>query len=52
MLRTEEGIPLSLLEGPPPPGLLEHGLAEIAGDRLVLTRTGSPLVDPIAAELA
>ncbi|MDB6079496.1 MAG: radical sam alpha/beta horseshoe [Akkermansiaceae bacterium] len=52
MLRTDEGIPLALLEGPPPATLLDHGLAEIHGDRLILTRAGIPLVDPIAAELA
>jgi oxygen-independent coproporphyrinogen-3 oxidase len=52
MLRTDEGIPLDLLEGPPPATLLDHGLAEIHGDRLILTRAGIPLVDPIAAELA
>jgi oxygen-independent coproporphyrinogen-3 oxidase len=53
MLRTDEGIPLSLLlEGQQPTHLLEHRLAEIRGDRLILTRAGIPLVDPIAAELA
>lgn len=52
MLRTDEGIPLSLIGEQPPATLLEHGLAEIRGDRLVLTRAGIPLVDPIAAELA
>lgn len=52
MLRTDEGVPLSLLD---PQGVVrvqEHGLAETRGDKLVLTLAGSPLVDPIAAELA
>lgn len=53
MLRTDEGLPLSLIDDPAAVARLqEHGLAEIHGDRLVLTLSGSPLVDPIAAELA
>jgi oxygen-independent coproporphyrinogen-3 oxidase len=52
MLRTDEGVPLSLADGPAAARLLELGLAEIRGDALVLTREGAPLVDPIAAELA
>ncbi|MCW1921335.1 radical SAM family heme chaperone HemW [Luteolibacter arcticus] len=52
MLRTEEGVPLSLVDRAIVPRLLEEGLAEMHGDSLVLTREGSPLVDPIAAELA
>jgi oxygen-independent coproporphyrinogen-3 oxidase len=52
MLRTDEGVPLSLVGGAAVARLLEHGLAEVRGEALVLTREGSPLVDPIAAELA
>jgi len=51
MLRTEEGVPLVLVDGIAVPRLLEQGLAQVRGDSLVLTREGSPLVDPIAAEL-
>ena len=51
MLRTDEGVPLSLVDPQGLERLTEHGLAEIRADRLVLTRAGSPLVDPIAAEL-
>ncbi|WP_035601866.1 radical SAM family heme chaperone HemW [Haloferula sp. BvORR071] len=51
MLRTDEGVPVSLLDKAGIPRLLEHGLAEIKGEHLVLTLAGSPLVDPIAAEL-
>ncbi|TAE78396.1 MAG: radical SAM family heme chaperone HemW [Verrucomicrobia bacterium] len=52
MLRTDEGIPLSLADPAAIQGLLDHHLAEIRGENLVLTLAGSPLVDPIAAELA
>lgn len=52
LLRTDEGIPLSMIDGATVNRLLEHGLAEKRGERLVLTLAGSPLVDPIAAELA
>ncbi len=52
LLRTDEGVPLSLLDGESIARLKEHGLAEIRAGSLVLTRAGSPLVDPIAAELA
>ncbi|WP_367873252.1 radical SAM family heme chaperone HemW [Luteolibacter sp. Populi] len=51
MLRTDEGVPLDLLDQAGVSRLLEHGLAEQRGERLVLTLAGSPLVDPIAAEL-
>jgi oxygen-independent coproporphyrinogen-3 oxidase len=51
MLRTDEGVPLSLVDQSALPRLQEHGLAELREDRLVLTLAGSPLVDPIAAEL-
>jgi len=51
MLRTDEGVPLSLVDLDGVARLEEHGLAEIRGDKLVLTLAGSPLVDPIAAEL-
>jgi oxygen-independent coproporphyrinogen-3 oxidase len=51
MLRTDEGVPLSLVDPSGVERLREHGLAEIHGERLVLTLAGSPLVDPIAAEL-
>jgi oxygen-independent coproporphyrinogen-3 oxidase len=53
-LRTNEGIPLSLLDG----GALERaaslateGLARITADRLLLVHHGRALVDPIAADL-
>ena len=52
MLRTEEGVPLKLVDSAAVSLLLEQGLAELHGESLVLTREGSPLVDPIAAELA
>jgi oxygen-independent coproporphyrinogen-3 oxidase len=52
MLRTDEGVPLELVDGAAVERLLEHGLAERREGRLVLTLAGSPLVDPIAAELA
>lgn len=51
MLRTDEGVPLELVDSAAVDRLLEHGLAEKKGERLVLTLAGSPLVDPIAAEL-
>lgn len=51
MLRTDEGVPLDLVDATAVARLLEHGLAEKKGERLVLTLAGSPLVDPIAAEL-
>jgi oxygen-independent coproporphyrinogen III oxidase len=51
MLRTDEGVPLALVDGAGVSRLLEHGLAEVREERLVLTLAGSPLVDPIAAEL-
>ncbi|MFC7336267.1 radical SAM family heme chaperone HemW [Haloferula chungangensis] len=52
LLRTEEGVPLSLLNEAELPRLIEAGLAVVKADRLALTRHGSALVDPIAAELA
>jgi oxygen-independent coproporphyrinogen-3 oxidase len=52
MLRTVEGVPLELVDRPAMARLLEQGLAAVRGESLVLTREGSPLVDPIAAELA
>jgi len=52
MLRTDEGLPLSLVDETGIARLVEHGLAEVRGGRLVLTLAGSPLVDPIAVELA
>ena len=52
MLRTVEGVPLTLVDKAAVARLLDQGLAEVRDDSLVLTRVGSPLVDPIAAELA
>ncbi|MBB5350717.1 oxygen-independent coproporphyrinogen-3 oxidase [Haloferula luteola] len=52
LLRTTEGVPLHLIAPSDPSTLIEHGLAEIHEDRLVLTRAGSALVDPIATQLA
>jgi oxygen-independent coproporphyrinogen-3 oxidase len=51
MLRTDEGVPLRLVDRSGVDRLLEHGLVKVRGERLVLTLSGSPLVDPIAAEL-
>lgn len=51
MLRTDEGVPLALVDERGIARLQEHGLAEVRGEQLVLTLAGSPLVDPIAAEL-
>lgn len=51
MLRTDEGVPLELVDSAAVERLLEHGLAEKRGEHIVLTLAGSPLVDPIAAEL-
>ena len=52
MLRTDEGVPLALLDPAAIARLQELGLAEIRGENLALTLAGSALVDPIAAELA
>lgn len=52
LLRTSDGVPLSLTDSAASARMIGLGLAEIHGDRLVLTRSGAPLVDPIAAELA
>ena len=52
MLRTDEGLPLALVDRAAVDRLLELGLAEVRGENLALTLAGSPLVDPIAAELA
>ncbi|MEP4079352.1 radical SAM family heme chaperone HemW [Haloferula sp.] len=52
LLRTAEGVPLELLEESDLPRLIESGLGLIQRDCFVLTRKGSALVDPIAAELA
>ncbi len=52
-LRTAGGVPRRLLAGREAQlaTLLEHGLVAWHGDRLVLTRQGKGLADPIAAEL-
>lgn len=52
LLRTTEGVPLSLINEADLPRLIDAGLAEIRADHLALTRQGSALVDPIAVELA
>lgn len=52
MLRTSDGVPLDLTDLRAAARIIDLGLAEVRGDRLVLTRRGTPLVDPIAAELA
>jgi coproporphyrinogen III oxidase-like Fe-S oxidoreductase len=52
LLRTKEGVPLEWLDVDDSQRLIEAGLARVAGDRFILTREGSALVDPIAAELA
>ncbi|MEM9238244.1 MAG: radical SAM family heme chaperone HemW, partial [Verrucomicrobiota bacterium] len=51
-LRTRDGVPLELLDPSKLPSLIDSGLGEIRDDRFALTRKGSALVDPIAAELA
>ena len=51
MLRTEDGIPLSGLDPQRVAILIDQGLARRTEDRLILTREGSALVDPIASEL-
>lgn len=53
-LRTSRGIPLTLLELPAlerAKQLEEENLLHFSGDRLVLSKLGRPLVDPIALEL-
>lgn len=51
-LRTTEGIPASLVQSPHPvESLIEEGLLSRDEDRLILTRTGKALADPIAASL-
>jgi coproporphyrinogen III oxidase-like Fe-S oxidoreductase len=53
-LRTNEGIPLSLLDGGAlerAAGLAAEGLAQLTADRLLLVHHGRALVDPIAADL-
>lgn len=52
LLRTSEGVPLEILAEADPGELVAQGLARIKNDRLVLTPSGSALVDPIAARLA
>lgn len=52
LLRTAEGVPLKLLNAADLPRLIDAGLGTIQGERFALTRQGSALVDPIAAELA
>lgn len=52
-LRTREGVPLSLIETPGPvKTLARQGLLVEEGGRLLLTRHGKALADPIAAALA
>ncbi len=52
-LRTREGLPLALLASLDPVGpLVEQGLVEERDGRLVLSRAGKALADPIAGMLA
>ncbi len=52
-LRTSEGAPLDLLPEPNPLGsLIEQGWVEQREGRVVLTRAGKALADPIAGMLA
>lgn len=51
MLRTDEGIPLGWAPEEKVALLVEHGLARVEEERLVLTLEGSALVDAIAGEL-
>ncbi len=53
LLRTKEGAPLSSASSLDPlPSLIEEGWIELRRDRIVLTRTGKALADPIIAALA
>jgi len=52
LLRTTEGVPLDLLDSSLLPRLIESGLGKTHNGNFSLTRQGSALVDPIAAELA
>jgi oxygen-independent coproporphyrinogen-3 oxidase len=52
-LRTREGAPLDLLPSPAPlASLIEQGWVEVVDGRVVLTRGGKALADPIAGMLA
>lgn len=52
MLRTDQGISLDGLDPDRVATITDQGLARVSGGRLILTRQGSALVDPIVAELA
>ena len=52
LLRTSEGIPLDWVTDGDRERFVDAGFAAVSDDRLVLTRKGAALVDPIAAELA
>lgn len=52
MLRTREGIPQDWLDREKIDLLIEHNLAHLKNKRLILTRHGSALVDPIVTEIA
>lgn len=53
LLRTAEGAPLAILPSiDPVESLREQGWVEIREERLVLTRSGKALADPIAGMLA
>lgn len=52
LLRTTEGAPLQLADRAALDPLVDNRLVTIEGGRIVLTRAGSALVDPIAASLA
>lgn len=52
LLRTREGAPIGLVPEPNPvESLIEQGLICLSGDRLILTRKGKALADPVAAAL-
>lgn len=52
LLRTDRGVPLTLVREIDFRPLVEEQLAITTGTHLVLTREGAALVDPIAAQLA
>ena len=52
LLRTSEGAPLDLADRAALEPLVGNELVTIRDERIVLTRAGSALVDPIAASLA
>jgi coproporphyrinogen III oxidase-like Fe-S oxidoreductase len=50
-IRLREGLPLDLVEADRADLVVRRGLAEVEGDRLVLTRRGRLLGDAVVREL-